>query len=91
MNLVLPQLIIGPAIGKSTNLSTTSYFVACSLSAATNLSHLSVQNGQIIYPSFLLNDTDKPWTILSPEATTNSSTELVNVVSGFVLSMLYLD
>ena len=55
-----------------TNLSSTSYFVACTLNATTTTTYLSMQDGRTALTPSLPFDTNLgAWTIWSPGTITN--------------------
>ena len=72
----------------TTNLSSTSYFVACTLNAATTTTYLSMQDGKpTLTPSLpFLNDLGA-WTIWSPGTITN----LTKGVSVFIFTLRFIE
>ena len=68
------------------NVSTTSYFIACTLNATTTPLHLSMQDGQITNTDSLPNDSNEaePWTVWS----SGNTTELVQMACTCVLPVL---
>ena len=60
----------------TTNLSSTSYFVACTLNATTIASNFSMQDGRITLATSLPLDNDlKSWTIWLPGPITTLTQE----------------
>ena len=81
---------LGPATlgGPTANLSSTSYFVACTLNATRKTLYLSMQDGRTILTTSLpFDNTNGSWTIWSPSSVTN----LTDAASIFVtLSFIVL-
>lgn len=74
--------LIFSATGAFVNVSSTSYFVACALNAATTVSYLPMQNGEMIYTMSSFNESE-PWTIWSPGSFASSTSELVEMVCEY--------
>ncbi|KAG8215508.1 hypothetical protein J3R82DRAFT_9153 [Butyriboletus roseoflavus] len=70
------------------NISTTSYFVACTLNATTTPLYLSMQGGKITNTESLPNNSKEvePWTIWSPGNTTEFTKELVQMFDNIQIA-----
>ena len=84
--LDLPYLSLATSELGSFNVSTTSYFVACTLNSATAPLYLSMQDGKVTNTASLPNNSEEAdiWTVWSP----GNTTELAQMACISVLPIL---